>query len=377
LTENFIGQEPQAFIYTMNSSAISKIISHVVAWLLFFALIMSVTASMGSTTFAQQLISLNFYVFCFIYLFVFYLNSILLFPHLYLEKRYFIYFLVNFALGFIVFLLTPFDNLLSHSHAVSMFPRPMPSPPGIEEFPHRPPPGQPGRGRHFIDINSLIIFLLVWLASMALQISKEWRTSQQRAILAESDKKAAELAFLKAHINPHFLFNTLNNIYSLAIINHEETAVSILKLSNIMRYVTESVTTDFISLENEVECIVDYVDLQKLRLNKKAYLDFSITGSAQDKVIAPLILISFIENVFKYGVSNHHQSTLTIKLFMEENNITFYCQNRIFNPGYTYDREGWGIANTRRRLEYLYPEKHSLKIDSEKGLYTVQLTLNA
>ena len=134
-----------------------------------------------------------------------------------------------------------------------------------------------------------------------------------------------------------------------------------------MRYVTESVAIDFIALENEVECIVDYVDLQKLRLSKKVYLDFSITGNTQDKVIAPLILITFIENIFKYGISNHHQSTITIKLFIRKSTITFYCQNRIFNPDYVYDREGWGITNTKRRLEILYPGKHSLHIDADKA----------
>jgi two-component system, LytTR family, sensor kinase len=311
---------------------------------------------MGAATFTQQLISLNFYIFCFVYLFIFYCNSKVLFPYLYLKKKYILYFSIILALFFAVYLLTPFDNLLSHANINELRRHPLPPPEGIGPPPMPFPPGErPGRKGPFTDINSLILFLLVWLASVALQILKEWRNSQQRAIIAESDRKTAELAFLKAHINPHFLFNTLNNIYSLAIINHEQTAVSILKLSNIMRYVTESVAIDFIALENEVECIVDYVDLQRLRLSKKVYLDFSITGNTHDKVIAPLILITFIENIFKYGISNHHQSTITIKLFIEESTITFYCQNRIFNPDYVYDREGWGITNTKQRLEFLYP----------------------
>jgi LytS/YehU family sensor histidine kinase len=280
-------------------------------------------------------------------------------------------------LFFAVFLLTPFDNLLSHARFNETSRLHFPPPEGIGPRPMAPPPGERHMRRGpFVDITSLILFLLVWLASMALQILKEWRSSQQRALIAESDKKTAELAFLKAHINPHFLFNTLNNIYSLAIINHEQTAVSILKLSNIMRYVTESVAIDFISLESEVECIVDYVDLQKLRLSNKVYLDFSISGDTQDKMIAPLILITFIENVFKYGISNHQQSTITIKLFIEEKAITFYCQNRIFNPDYVYDREGFGITNTKRRLDFLYPGKHTLDINTDKGLFTVQLTLH-
>jgi two-component system, LytTR family, sensor kinase len=361
----------------MNRSETIKIPGHIIVWLLFFVLILSVSTSMGTATFTQQLFSLNFYIFCFVYLFVFYCNSEVLFPYLYLQKRYVLYFSIILVLFFTVCILTPFDNLLSHTHISEIRPHPLPPPGGTRPPPMHFPPGEgPGRRGPFIDINSLILFLLVWFASMALQILKEWRTSQQRAVIAESDKKTAELAFLKAHINPHFLFNTLNNIYSLAIVNHEQTAVSILKLSNIMRYVTESVDVDFIALENEVECIVDYIDLQKLRLSNKVYLDFSIIGDVRDKVIAPLILITFIENIFKYGISNHHQSTITIKLFIEEKTITFYSQNKIFNPGYVYDREGWGISNTKRRLEFLYPGKHSLHIDSDTGFYTVQLTLH-
>jgi two-component system, LytTR family, sensor kinase len=359
----------------MKTSPTLKVISHCIVWLLFFALILSVTVSMGTVTMDQQLLLPDFYVFCLVYLFVFYVNWFFLFPYLYLHKKYVAYFLIILLMLYAVYLITPFDHLL-HRGEVNSFRAPplgLPARPGLPPF--RGPGERPFHRGHFIDLNSIIIFLLVWLASMALQILKEWRSSQQRALIAESDKKAAELAFLKAHINPHFLFNTLNNIYSLAVTNHEQTAVSVLKLSNIMRYVTESAAIDFIALENEVECIVDYVDLQKLRLSSKVYLDFSITGAPLEKVIAPLILMTFVENAFKYGISNHYQSTITIKLFIEEEMITFYCQNKIFNPGYVYDREGWGISNARRRLEYLYPGKHTLHIDPDNNLYTVQLTL--
>lgn len=359
----------------MNSSGTIKVISHTVVWLLFFTLILSVSTSMGDATFADQLFSTHFYFFCAVYLVVFYANSHLLFPRLYLNKKYLLYFSIVLAMFIAVWYMKPFDRLLRHSSSNEM---PMHPPLNKERRPpplHQPADGLFKRKPPFTDINSIILFLLVWLASVALQILREWRSTQQRALLAESDKKTAELAFLKAHINPHFLFNTLNNIYSLAITNHEQTAVSVLKLSNIMRYVTESVAINFIALENEVECIVDYVDLQKLRLNKKVYLDFSITGDPEGKVIAPLILMTFIENIFKYGISNHHQSTITIKLFIEEQSITFYCQNRIFNPDYIYDRKGVGITNTKRRLEFLYPGKHTLDINTDKSLYTVQLTL--
>ncbi|HVZ95605.1 MAG TPA: sensor histidine kinase [Chitinophagaceae bacterium] len=372
----------------MSKNVVTKAFAHIIVWLLFFALVVSVSTSMGNTTFGQQLSSGHFLIFCFIYVSIFYFNNSLLFPRYYLQKKYFIYFLAMLLLLAAVVFIKPFDNLVSQPEAGRMGPvnfQPLPPPRDSvfrprdtfppRHFTMRPGP-QPPRPKFFLDQNSIILFFLVWIAGVALQISRQWRTSEQKAILAEKDKNAAELAFLKAHINPHFLFNTLNNIYSLAITRDGQTPASILKLSNIMRYVTESAATDFIALENEVECMVDFIDLQKLRLNKKVYLDFSITGSTQNKVIAPLLLLPFVENVFKYGISNHHPSTIIIKLFIEENTITFYSQNKIFNAGYVYDRGGVGLSNTRRRLEYLYPGKYELDIKTENGFYTVQLTLH-
>ncbi|MES2893087.1 MAG: histidine kinase [Bacteroidota bacterium] len=358
----------------------SKILIHAVVWLLFFMLILSVSTSMTNTGFDARLISPEFLFFCVVFLAIFYLNNLVLFPKLYLRKKFALYFSVIGALLILVYLLRPFDQLVHPKTPVGTGAAYAPP----AEF--RPPPPQPGhergggpgprdRRRPNVDIASIILFLLAWMAGSSLQLMTAWRSSQERAAIAERDKKVAELAFLKAHINPHFLFNTLNNIYSLAIINHEQTAVSVLKLSNIMRYVTENPAVDFIPLENEIECIVDYVDLQKLRLSKKVYLDFSITGSPEGKTIAPLVVMSFIENAFKYGISNHHQSTISIKLFIEEESLTFYCQNRIFNAGFVYDRTGVGLTNTRDRLEHLYPGSHRLDINTDKNLYTVELTL--
>src|SRR5205823_10521035 len=124
-----------------------------------------------------------------------------------------------------------------------------------------------------------------WSLSAALSILKEWRNIEQRAAKAEADKANAELAFLKAQINPHFLFNTLNNIYSLAVTKSEMTPVSIMKFANIMRYVTDEVTQDFVPLQSEIDCASDYIDLQRMRLSKKVYVDYSVTGNLDGKQI--------------------------------------------------------------------------------------------
>jgi LytS/YehU family sensor histidine kinase len=227
-----------------------------------------------------------------------------------------------------------------------------------------------------MDIVSVFLFILTIVLGMAIQVSRQWRDTRQQVIRAEADKAQAELSFLKAQINPHFLFNTLNNLYSLAVTKNPQTADSIMKLSNIMRYVTDDATQDFVSLQSEIDCITDFIDLQRLRLNNKSHVDFTITGNPQHKTIAPLILMTFVENVFKYGISNHESSVITIKLFVTETQISFFCRNTIFNSG-NGDRTGIGIANTRKRLEHLYPGKHLLNITSQNGLYIVELTLHA
>lgn len=252
------------------------------------------------------------------------------------------------------------------------------------EPPPRRPIESPGPGRPFnppnagrpgIDIVSVILFLMVGSVSTALQIVKQWRTTEHRAVQAEADKATTELSFLKAQINPHFLFNTLNNIYSLVVTKNDNAPNAIMKLSHIMRYVTDEVTQDYVPLEWEVECINHYIDLQRMRLNEKTHVDFTISGNIEGKQIPPLILMTFIENVFKYGISSHESTTIIIKLGTKTEAIEFFCQNKIFHKQQEVVRKGIGIENIKKRLNQLYPDKHRLNIDVSDDLFTVTLTL--
>jgi len=372
----------------MKQNKLTPVIAHAAGWIFFFSLVLGFLYNSPNVTSISELVfSWSFLVFCAVYLFVFYANSYLLIPHFYLSKKYLIYFTVILVLFAAVYYIKPFDDLMSH------FTRrengPMSPPPGPPpDMPPGPGPGMgdagmgmggpPPRNEHRsgqTDIVSIVLFLTVWSLSTAICIIRQWRLTEKRAIQAEADKANAELSFLKAQINPHFLFNTLNNIYSLAMTKSDNTAASIMKLSNIMRYVTDDIREDFVSLDNEIECMGDYIDLQRLRLGKKMQVDFLVEGETKNKRIAPLILMTFIENVFKYGISNHAPSAITIKLSADEHNITFFCQNKLFESPRNPERTGIGIANTRERLKHLYPNKHFLDIKSENGLFTVQLTL--
>src|SRR3990170_5410534 len=357
-------------LQVMRRNKITLIIAHAAAWIFFYSLMLGfLSNSPGSPNIFNIVFSWPFLVFCIVYLFIFYVNTYLLIPRLYLEKKYSLYFISVLLLFAAVYFIQPFDDLMSHfTRGGNGIKPPGPGPGMVRGGP--PPPGEPG-GRH-TDIISIVLFVTVWSLSTAMCIIRQWRITEKRVIQAEADKANAELSFLKAQINPHFLFNTLNNIYSLAITKNENTADSILKLSNIMRYVTDDIREDFVSLNNEIECMGDFIALQRLRLGKKMNIEFSVSGNTENKKIAPLILMTFIENAFKYGISNHEPSDIFIKISAEEHSITFFCQNKLFNTKRNTERTGIGIANTRQRVQYLYPDKHFLDIKTENGMFAVQ-----
>ncbi len=379
---------------------------HVAGWLIFMALPL-LFMNAGPEDDNLHLLTLFYYwLFCATYIILFYFNGYFLIPLLFFKKRYVAYSLVILSLLIGVYALKPFDRLARSNDrwlGVSFPPRFAPMrdvlsgqridpPPPNHDAPERPSfrrnpqffqPGRPaqfpaqfGPRRHF-DIISFFLFLMIIALSSAIQIMQQWQLSEERAKQAESDKTSAELSFLKAQINPHFLFNTLNNIYTLTVIQDEHAPDSILKLSNIMRYVTDDTRGDFVPLIYEIGCINDYIELQKLRLGGKTRIDFKVTGDVESKDIAPLILMTFVENIFRYGTSNHEQSTVSINILVHENGISFYSQNRIFHSKNVDERAGVGMDNVKQRLAYLYPDKHVLSINTENQLYTVNLIIRA
>ena len=355
-------------------------VAHLVGWLLFFSLIvgfLSRAPLAGSYFNLKLLLSVEFISFGAIFLFIFYLNKELLFPKLFLHKRYISYALSGLALLVVVALYQPFDKLISHDHHPQMQFQPQP--------PHMPgPPMQrnpalndfrPQEAPMHFDINSLILFLAIWSLSTALPGVEAMRNIEKRALLAETERKNAELSFLKAQINPHFLFNTLNNLYAMAITQNEHTADGIIKLSNIMRYVIDDVQQDFVPLEKEIAYIEDYIDLQRVRLGQKTQIDYQLHGQTEGKTIVPLVLMTFIENAFKHGISSHQSSTIVIRISVRAEGIAFYCSNAIFENKQKPTRVGKGIENVRKRLEYFYENRHSLHIEQQNQQFEVRLLI--
>jgi hypothetical protein len=361
---------------------LTPFLTHAAGWILFLSLpVLFVTGQQGNRSLFTVLSAPATWLFFLTYIVIFYLNTYVLLPYLYLRKKFILYIATVALLFTAVFFIKPFDGMVKevsrNRPATTMEDRPPPpnDPPPFPDRERRPPPQagiQPGPK---VDVVSIFLFVMIMALSMAIETRQRLRVTEQRVLKAEADKANAELSFLKAQINPHFLFNTLNNIYSLAVTKNEHTADSIMKLSNIMRYVTDDIGEDYVPLQHEVECMRDYVDLQRLRLGKTTQVNFNVSGQTAEKKIAPLILMSFIENVFKYGISNHESSDITISLEAKEDSIYFFCRNKLFYLKPVPERTGIGIANTRQRLEHLYSGRHLLNIKKENGYFTVELVL--
>lgn len=345
-----------------------------------------------------------YWMFCFTYAAVFYLNYYVLIPRLFLQKQYVWYGIVALILLNCIYFSQPFDKLLhTERHGFNQWPQSGPfqgdhpgSPPpgfggpapgaGFNQGPPPPPPdgqfgarhdgrpgGQPGGRR--IDTTSLFIFVMMMALSTAAKTVRQWQITEQRATQAEADKTNAELSSLKAQINPHFLFNTLNNIYTLAVTKNEHTADSIMKLSEIMRYLIDDVTSDYVPLQSEIDFISNYIELQRLRIGKNGIINFNVTGNVASKIVAPLVLMTFVENVFKYGVSKKQPFDITINVSATDNQIEFFCRNQVFAESAIKNSTGIGISNTRQRLAHLYAGCHQLDIDNNGQTFTVKLTL--
>ena len=216
-------------------------------------------------------------------------------------------------------------------------------------------------------------------ASTIFKILIEWLKFQREKKKLEKEIMQSELKFLKSQINPHFLFNTLNNVYSLALVKSDKTPEVILKLSEILRYMLYECNEPKVKLSSEVKYIENYLALEKLRQNKNVNIEFIKEGEISDQLISPLLFTPFLENAFKHGVNKVlDNKCIKILLKINGNRIFFSVENTkpdldieesIKSPG------GIGLANVKKRLNILYPDKYKFDIENTKTLYKIELFL--
>lgn len=348
----------------MNKKII-QIIIHIAAWACFLMLpLFFFPRPVDASFIPEQAFTMFFFLSNFFYIAFYYLNTNVLIPKLLERNKIILYSAIIISL-MIFFGMFP----RIYQHIFGDFQRFLTS----NRFINRPRNFKPS----ILSPGSIAIFLLVFIFSTGLKVINQWLQSERRGKQIENEKLNAELSFLKAQINPHFLFNTLNNIYALAADKSDQTANAVMKLSGIMRYVLTEAKNDVVPLEKEIRFITDYLELQKMRTTNKTCIGFTIAGEPNGKQVSPLLFLPFIENAFKYGVSTRDMSPIAILIDIQHNAINFKVTNNKHRNANIIraDNTGIGINNTRRRLDLLYPGKHSLAINDEKETYTINLNI--
>ncbi|MDO8968325.1 MAG: histidine kinase [Algoriphagus sp.] len=231
------------------------------------------------------------------------------------------------------------------------------------------------------DVFQMSLYLVSIGLSTSLALVQKWQKDETLRRELDRQRINTELSYLKAQINPHFFFNTLNNIYALTNLDVKKAQEALLKLSRMMRYVLYENQKNETLLSKEVKFIEDYIELMKMRMTEKVKLKVEIEIPKHDLIIAPMLILPFLENCFKHGVSSQHESEILIKLEVMGDTVFFETRNHIFpvNPDSPEAHEnGIGLANTQRRLSLIYPDKHRLKFgkDDSKMEYWVNLTIN-
>lgn len=229
---------------------------------------------------------------------------------------------------------------------------------------------------YIVEISIITLFITIFIGMVRFAV--DWFELSARQKETENEKLTAELNFLKAQINPHFLFNTLNNLYYLAYTQSPNTTEVIEKLSQMMRYMIYDSNYAQVPMSKEIEYMRNYISLEKLRLNNQIPIEFEVQGNPQEVLIAPLIFITFLENAFKHGVSNNYPGAwVNILVKVDGKECTYQVENSKIpsSKPEAEEKSGIGLQNVKRRLELSYPENYKLDIEDKSDRYCVNLKL--
>jgi Histidine kinase len=219
----------------------------------------------------------------------------------------------------------------------------------------------------------ILFFSLIWAASSGLRFSYEYQLAEKARQVIVNEQLQSTLIQLKSQLNPHFLFNTLNGIYSLTLNKSEEGPKAIMRLSHLLRYVMADSNADKVLLTQEIAHLKHFIELHQIRLTDQTPVNFTVEGNTDGLQIAPLIFLPFVENAFKYGTSTQDYSPIDISIHTDKNIITFQCVNFIRKSG--EPSTGIGVDNTQKRLQLIYPNRHNLNIESDGQKFRVNLMI--
>jgi sensor histidine kinase YesM len=289
---------------------------------------------------------------------LFYFNALYLIPRFFSQHRYKLY----IALLIVLYIgIVTINSVFDHFYAISLF--------SSEKEP-------------FFSEVTLNLLSKSFILSMSLGygLTKNWVISNKLQQQLVSDKLSTELKYLKAQINPHFLFNTLNMAFASAIKSNDETTADIIeKLSGLMRYVLYESNEDKVILEKELHYIDNYINLQLQRLSPEIadQVKYEVKGNYQNLKIAPMILIPFIENVFKHGVMLTKKPEMSILIFLNSDTLILETKNLKNNSAVGTDKahSGIGMKNVKERLLLLYPNQHKLEINNGEHFFQVRLEI--
>jgi len=355
-------------IGAIKNTSTNKILFHSIIWTFF------ILTSLIQFYESPFRINNDFYVQWVTGIILFYLNYFYLVPALLLEKKYWLYFVFVFALilVFMVIRMNYFIPEFRHLRPHNMMP-----PPEDMKFMYKGERVRAVMAKQplFFKIGPSLFYILIITISAIIRTLSEFYNNQQNKLIAETHRTNTELIYLRKQTNPHFLFNSLNSIYSLAHKKSDLVPDAIVTLSELMRYMLYETDNKTVALEKEVNYIQNYIELQKLRLNDIEDIVVNVHGNTKNKFIEPLLLISFVENAFKYGTDYKGAAHVKIKIFILEDNLDFWIENTIESYVKDPDNSGIGLVNIQNRLDLLYPNAHELNITQDNEYYRVHLNL--
>lgn len=329
---------------------------HIAFWILVIAIRLPMLARVEDPSYYLGTLFLSFFLHSIIfYLFYFFFSNILLKKHLIQFAIFYVLFIVAYSFPVTLFFNFAFNKLMVIGWIKS-------------------DPEQSDMTKLYISV--VISQSIYALSGTMFRISVDWYVNYRNQEQLEKQNIKNELALLRSQVNPHFLFNTLNNIHSFVYRDQDKTANAIIKLSEIMRYMLYEANSERVLLEKEIDHIKNYIELQKLRFRDPEYVDFKIEGNIHGKTIPPLLLMTLVENAFKHGKKSATAPGISISLKSPDNSLTFNVSNYLgLKSEEKDDFNGFGLKNLERRLKLIYNKTYSFSISKDREKCYVKLQI--